>query len=324
MPGFFINHMLKFSFIIPAKPNSNILALNYLGNLNTVFDYEVIVSEGTSPSRQRNCAALKASGDILYFIDDDSRICESCIDILAAHFISTSATVVGGPSLTPTENSPLQHLFATALSSFLGSGAVRNRYKSSGKARQTTERELILCNMAIRRNIFLNNGGFDERLYPNEENEFLDRIHLQGLQLLHDPSLVVYRSQRSTITAFVKQIFNYGRGRGQQTQITYKISVTSFVPMLFVIYLILLLFLIPANIITIIPIILYALLCLLFSLIETINTKSRLTTLLFFLYPVMHISNGLGLFYGLLIGTKYRKETSPISIRIYKSFIKSP
>ena len=149
-----------------------------------------------------------------------------------------AVAVVGGPSVTPEGDSWLQQLFGYALASAFGSGAVNNRYRAYGEPRTTTDKELILCNLAVRRSVFIDLGGFNECLYPNEENEFLERVTSAGYTLLHVPAMFVFRSQRRTLKAFIRQMFSYGRGRGQQTLITSSYSVTSFIPLFFVAYLI--------------------------------------------------------------------------------------
>ena len=108
----------------------------------------------------------------------------------------------------------MQHSIAMAFASLFGGGGMRNRYRQTGGVRRTSDRELILCNLSFRRARFLALGGFDERLYPNEENELLERISRDGGRLIHDPELAVFRSQRPTFRAFCRQLYGYGRGRG--------------------------------------------------------------------------------------------------------------
>ena len=233
--------MTRFSCIIPVKPGGSIAALDALRRVaGREYPFEVLVAEGRLPSRQRNLAAQQATGDVLFFLDDDSRVSTDCLTQCAAALADLSAAVVGGPSLTPDSDSRMQKLFGAALTSPFGAGAMRNRYRSCGLLRETTEQELILCNLAIRRDVFLGLGGFDERLYPNEENELLDRISAAGYKLMHLPSMAVQRSQRPTLAAFMRQMFAYGRGRAQQSRIAGPRSPKSFIPLVFVVYLLLL------------------------------------------------------------------------------------
>ena len=316
--------MATFSFIIPVKPGGFIAAFAPLRLLEETehHQFEILVAEGCSPSRQRNAAAREARGDIIYFLDDDSIVLPDCLTICAEIMADPSVAVAGGPSLTPPNDSLLQQLFGCALSSLLGAGAVRNRYRAIGTTRSTTDKELILCNLAIRRGVFLNSGGFDVRLYPNEENELLDRIVSRGMKLVHAPEMAVQRSQRRTLWLFVRQMFTYGRGRAQQTLIAGPGTIIGFAPLLFLLYLALLMVL-PFNRLTLAPLFAYLALVLGFSAAAVIASGALSRLLLIPLYPLMHIANGWGLLYGLLGGKSGKSrecDASDITIRRSKEF----
>jgi hypothetical protein len=99
---------------------------------------------------------------------------------------------------------------------------MRARYRRLGNRRETGDRELILCNLAFHRDRFLECGGFDTSLYPNEENDLLDRMGDRGWVLIHDPELAVRRSQRPSFRAFFRQLFGYGRGRAEQLRRSFR------------------------------------------------------------------------------------------------------
>ena len=316
--------MATFSFIIPVKPGGFVAALAPLRQIGekTPHSFEILVAEGCSPSRQRNAAARQAQGDIIYFIDDDSLISQNGLTACAKIMEDSTVAAVGGPSLTPSSDSLLQQLIGSALSSLLGAGAVRNRYRASGTTRNTTEKELILCNLAIRRNIFIDSCGFDERLYPNEENELLDRIVSHGLRLVHAPEMAIRRSQRRTLRLFIRQMFSYGRGRAQQTLIAGPGTIIGFAPLLFLLYLCLLPF-VPFTRFTLAPLIIYIFLVLGFSAAAVVTSGLISRILLIPLYPVMHISNGWGLLCGLFAGKHGKSDGSnsaEITIRRIKEF----
>jgi cellulose synthase/poly-beta-1,6-N-acetylglucosamine synthase-like glycosyltransferase len=176
-----------------------------------------------------------------------------------------------------------------------------------------------LCNLAVRRSIFLDLGGFNESLYPNEENEFLERVVSAGYISIHDPSMRVFRSQRPTFPAFIRQMFSYGRGRGQQTLITASFSFTSFIPLFFVVYLVLTLIFIK-YVLLIVPLVIYVSACFVSSLLVLFRTGRVYTLLLMGLYPLMHCVNGLGLLWGLLRGKPEPAQDSFIRIRNIKGF----
>lgn len=199
-------------------------------------DFEIIVAEGKKPSRQRNCGAEAATGDILYFLDDDSLVVPDALQRLAAAFDDERVAAVGGPSVTPSSDSAFQRSVGWALASLFGGGAIRNRYRRSGTVRKSNDSELILCNLAFKRNCYLAAGGLNEKLYPNEENELIDRLLASGVYLLHDPDLYVTRSQRPTLKAYVRQMLTYGRGRAEQTLLTRRVGFKALLPAFFSLY----------------------------------------------------------------------------------------
>lgn len=310
------------SFIIPVKPGGEVAALAALRRVDgSCCPFEVLVAEGCAPSSQRNAAVGESCGDILYFLDDDSLVVPECLAICAGAMEDSSVAAAGGPSLTPVDDSPLQQLFGSAMSSIFGAGAARNRYRADGVLRETTDRELILCNLAIRREVFLALGGFDERLYPNEENELLDRILTSGLRLVHVPDMSVQRSQRGSLRQFIRQMFSYGRGRAQQTLISASVSIISFAPLLFVAYLIGLLFM-PGNVLILTPLITYIVLDGIFSLTAVCVSGVLSRSLLLFIFPLMHIANGCGLLWGLIGGVPEAPAGTPdtVTVRRIKAF----
>ncbi|SNB46638.1 glycosyltransferase [Geobacter sp. DSM 9736] len=291
---------IEFSIIIPVKPGGEVKALEALKRSSFPAErVELLIAEGTQPSRQRNMAAAQARGRFLYFLDDDSIIAAGSLERISHHFTDPQVGVVGGPSLTPPEDGPWQQAFGAAFSSILGGGGVRNRYRKHGRARFAGERELILCNLAIRREVFLQFNGFDERLYPNEENELLDRLLKAGFRSVHDPDIAVYRSQRATFRAFVRQLLTYGRGRGEQARISGKLPVSAAIPSLFLLYMLSLP--VVANAAYTLPLACYAFAVVCFAAADAVRVKrGMIMPLLLAVFPALHLSYGTGLIWGLL------------------------
>ena len=312
----------KISIIIPVKPGGEVTALERLRNTDYPDNLlEIFVAEGRCPSLQRNMAAGAAAGDILYFLDDDSRVATGFLHRAARHFDDPAVAVVGGPSLTPETDSLLQHAFSMTFTSLLGGGGMRNRYRQTGVLRTTTDRELILCNLGFRRELFLRMGGFDERLYPNEENELMDRIRREGGLLIHDPDLAVRRSQRQTIGAFCRQLHGYGRGRGEQTLISGVIKPVTFVPSLFLLYLLL----VPVvlNPLFCLPLACYLLMLVLATISQAAGAGRPLAALLLpVMMPLFHVCYGSGMIRGLLRPRRVRRDADScnVSIRRVKEF----
>jgi len=291
------------SVIIPVRPGG--VAQGVLESLATI-DYpkdriEVLVAEGTQPSKQRNEAAQRAQGDILYFLDDDSVIYPDLFRDVIKWFCDERIVAVGGPAVTRQTDPFLQKCFGYALGAYFGSLGMSYKFKAYGWVKEATERDLILANLAMRREVFLAAGGFDERLYPNEENELLNRLKAQGYHFIYNAEALVYRGQRENLFKFMQQLFSYGRGRMEHFFVSPSFFSPIFLmPLAFVVYLINLP-LAMLNLWYLVP--LGAYVCL--DLAQTIQIAleqrdGRVLLVVPWLFPLMHISYGCGLAWSIM------------------------
>jgi len=200
---------------------------------------EILIARGTQPSVQRNTGMRQARGDLIYFLDDDSVPEQASLRRAVSRFGDDKVVIVGGPNICPPNAPWLEQVFALALGSLLAFGPSRARYARVGSAREGSEKELILCNLLARRAPLLELGGFNEALYPNEENALMDQLQQLGFKLVYDTDFVVLRRPRSSLRAFCRMLLTYGRGRAEQFRVhpTFG-SVLNFVPPLFCLYLI--------------------------------------------------------------------------------------
>lgn len=227
--------------IIPARPDeSEVQAAAAAQQLDFPADkLEIILARGRQPSVQRNTALRAARGDLIYFLDDDSLPPSGNLQKAVVHFRDPQVQMLGGPNLCPSDAPELEQIFALVLSSWLAFGPSRARYAKVGQVRASSEKELILCNMMARRETLVKHGGFNEALYPNEENALMDEIQKEGGKLIYDPDFIVQRRPRRTLGSFCRMLRTYGRGRAEQFHETPTFgSALNFVPPLFVVYLI--------------------------------------------------------------------------------------
>lgn len=202
---------------------------------------EILVARGRQPSVQRNTALRAACGEWIYFLDDDALTPPDNLRRAERFFSEPKVAMVGGPNLCPPTAPFLERVFAVVLASWLAFGPSRARYAPVGELRDTGEKELILCNTLARRDALLALGGFNEALYPNEENALMDEMQKRGMRLVYDPEFFVHRRPRRTLGAFLKMLRTYGRGRAEQFRLhPTPGSALNFVPPLFCLYLALL------------------------------------------------------------------------------------
>ena len=232
--------------VIAARPGqAELRAVPAARALNYPSDkIDIIVARGKQPSAQRNAAIQAARGELIYFLDDDSVAAPDNLNRAVPLFKKAEVKMVGGPNLCPYDAPGLEQVFSLVLASWAFASS-RSRYAPVGARRETSEKELILCNLMARRDALLELGGFNEALYPNEENALMDELQKKGGKLIYDPELIVLRRPRSSLRAFMKMLMTYGRGRAEQFRLHPTTgSALNFAPPLFLIYL-LTLFLVP-------------------------------------------------------------------------------
>jgi succinoglycan biosynthesis protein ExoA len=278
---------------------------------------EIIVARGKQPSAQRNAALKAARGDLIYFLDDDSVPEPGNLRRAAAHFRDPKVQMAGGPNVCPREAPPLEQVFALVLASWLAFGPSRARYAAVGKVRETSEKELILCNQLARRQAMLELGGFNEALYPNEENALMDELQKRGGKLIYDPQLLVYRRPRSNLKSFAKMLMTYGRGRAEQFRLhPTPGSAPNFVPPLFCLYLLALpiLTLTPVGKICLVPLAFYALAVLVQAVVLAAGGRVFQSLAAIPLIVLTHILYGLGFWRGLFTTLRKQGQKPPTQV----------
>lgn len=206
------------SVIVPAPPSAtSVPAVEAARKLDwPSHRMEILLAKGRQPSRQRNLAWQQARGEWIYFLDDDALPPPDNLARVEDLLEDDKVAVIGGPSLVPDTVPSVERVFARVLNNPLAFGPSRARYARIGTPRTTSEKELILCNLCIRKSAMEMEGGFDEALYPNEENALMDAIQATGKQLRYEPDFIIHRRPRANWSAFARMVFRYGCGRMEQ------------------------------------------------------------------------------------------------------------
>lgn len=305
-----MNELTPFvSIIIAARPGqAEVLSAVAARTLDYPKDrLEILIARGRQPSVQRNRAVTEARGEFIYFLDDDSVPSEQNLMRGIELFRDAGVQIVGGPNLVPSTAPPLEQAFGQVMGAWLAFGPSSARYRKIGVLRASGEKELILCNMMFRKAAFTEHGGFDEALYPNEENALMDSIQSAGGRLLYDPEFFVERRPRPTVSAFERMLMTYGRGRAEQFRLHPTLgSLPNFVPPAFLAYLLALPFLPP---VLLWPLAIYALAVV--AQVSALNPclicgLPRLAPLI----VLSHLCYGAGFWHGLFTRLKSRNQPS--------------
>ena len=256
-------------------------------------------SNGTA----RNEGIKQAQGEILYFLDDDVMVKEDTFSQVISKFdYYHDVDIIGGPNITPIDSKLFQRCSGQALASLFGAANMQYKWAAIGQDRLTDDRALILCNLAARKRMFdRTKVNFNGHLTCAEENLLIQELKLKGHKILYCPQLAVYHERRKSLKELAQQIFKYGKGRAQLTlYLPRSLPLLNVLPSIFVLY-VMSLMLFP-NSVYVLPFLLYLVIDLLFSVYLSVIQKSAIAFPIFFiLFPVEHVSYGLGFLYGVFV-----------------------
>jgi glycosyltransferase involved in cell wall biosynthesis len=147
----------------------------------------------------RNAGARMAVGDVIVFIDADTSVEPGWAHALREAF-DDGATLVGGGLRWPEPRTLAEH------------------YQFGGRWHDETARNGFLpfvsgAHFAIRREVFLDLGGFDEVLPSAEDVDLSFRAQLAGHSVSFAPDAELVHWPRSTIWALFRQRMHHVRGR---------------------------------------------------------------------------------------------------------------
>lgn len=172
-----------------------------------------VVIDRASASAVRNRGVELSRGAVLYFLDDDVIVAPGAVDAVARCFAEhPEVDIVGGPNLTPADDPPFARLSGALLATAWGTGVTRARYGARDEG-PADERHLILCNLAMRRELFSERGLTFPALFGGEENALMGEAAHRGVSAWYAPDVLVHHRRRKTLLSYCEQIHRYGWGR---------------------------------------------------------------------------------------------------------------
>lgn len=259
---------------------------------------EIIIVKGKWLPIQRNIGAEHSTGHYIFYFDDDLIIPKGSIESALATFKNNpQISALGGPNVTPPKNTFLQHCFGYALASWFVGFNTATRYWPSSKIKNVTESNLTGCNMAFTKST-LDHTRFDPHLMPNEENNLLEKLRLNGKKLAYDAGFIVYHHRRPTLKKYIRQIYSWGKGRTDHIlREPDHFRIQYYVPVLFALYLLSLLF--CHHVYYLLPLFLYLILIIAFSLQTTFRAKNIAYIFVMpFIFTITHLAYAAGLIAG--------------------------
>lgn len=172
----------------------------------------VVPSGPVGPGAKRDLCAQKAQGEFLAFLDDDAYPVPGWLEAALEAFADPSVGAVGGPAVTPADDSVERWASGLVYESWLVGGPYAFRYRPL-PARDCDD--YPTCNLIVRRGVFDAIGGFDTRYWPGEDTvACLKIVHEQGLRIAYIPGALVYHHRRDMFAGHLRQMNRYAQHRG--------------------------------------------------------------------------------------------------------------
>ena len=272
-------------------------------------DYKILYNEERITPKSVNIGIKNAKNDIVIRLDAHSEYPNNYVSKCVYYLNNTDADNVGCLTLTKGENTVIGRAISSVLTSTFGVGNSKFRLNAKGGYVDTVPYG------AFRKELFNKIGYFNEELLRSEDNEINYRIRKNGGKVyLFDDIRTTYHP-RDSIQKLLKMAYQNGK---YATYTGYIIpgsmGIRHFVPFIFVISLIVGIavciarFKISTNLF-LCELLLYLILDLIFSF-KNIKNGILSSLVCIILYPLFHISYGIGSFAGIGKIMKNRKRTN--------------
>jgi len=187
-------------------PNYEIIVVNDGSTDNLIeiisnFPVQLINTPNQGLSNARNVGLHHAKGDIIVYIDDDAYPDPDWLNYLEYAFTHSFHAAIGGPNLVPAEDGFIAKCVASS------PGGPTHVLMTDEIAEHIPG-----CNMAFRRNILLQIGGFDP-VFKNagDDVDICWRVQDAGYTIGFHSSALVWHHRRNSVKAYWKQQKGYGK-----------------------------------------------------------------------------------------------------------------
>jgi glycosyltransferase involved in cell wall biosynthesis len=244
-----------------------------------------------------NQAIRAAKGDIIIRLDAHTDYEPDYFQKILETFQTTDADIVGGP-MRIAKGNKVQNAIGYATSTMFGIGNSSFHFENF----EGYTDSVYLG--AWKRAVFKTTGLFDLVFKRNQDDEFHYRAKSFGFKIYQNPAIKLYYHPRKNFKLLFKQYYQYGLYKPLVLKkIKSAVSLRHLIPPGFVVYLLLLpiCFIIPFYP-GLIPLLLY----ILGDLFFTLRSKRPVTELpaVMLVYPILHISYGIGFLVGFTKTTK--------------------
>ncbi len=269
---------------------------------DSMEDIKIIPTGPLTPGAKRNIGIKNAEGEIYAFIDSDAYPSKEWLENALKYLNNqTGVAAVGGPGLTPPEDSSMQKASGLVFSSLL-MGGLASRYKQK-KVSETDE--VHSCNLIVHKEVFEKIKGWNEKYWPGEDTLLCLEIRKKGWKIVEAQDVVVYHHRKPLFKKHLGQVWQFGLHRGFFAKKFggNSLKLGYFFPSFLLIFLLMGLVVGAFSkiwfIFYILLTILYVFICLFVAVVETRKCDIRLSPFVFLGIMTTHLTYGLAFLLGL-------------------------
>jgi GT2 family glycosyltransferase len=162
------------------------------------------------PAVSRNIAAASSKGGYLAFTDSDCSVDKYWLQELLSCFTGPDIAGAGGRQDMPEDESG----FGRTLSVFFKSIGFAAEYLRGPESKSIRTDHNPSCNVMYRKEAFLQEGGFSDKLWTSEDVDLDYRLRRKGYSLVFNPRAIVYHYRPRSLNEFKAKMFRYGLAQG--------------------------------------------------------------------------------------------------------------
>lgn len=279
-----------------------------LKSRNKCIRYKSISIDAPTAGKGRNFGVIAADGSVIAFTDGDC-VAEPDWLINSVRALSVKTGMVGGPNIIKHfKNSGVTKAIDLVTPTYLGSGGSPQFYKID---RVTEVYAVPCCNMVVKRSLFENIGGFNEKLRYNEDSDLCIRIRKKGYKIIYNPKAIIYHySGLDSYEEFVNFCNRYGYQRGNNAagnlELFTKFNALSIIVIATIASLLILSF-IHSTFATLLILLIGSIVLMLVVITLIVGIRNKTLKSFFFIFsifPTLHITYTCSFILGYLIGVK--------------------
>lgn len=165
----------------------------------------------TGPAEKRDIGIVKATGEVIAFLDDDSYPHRDWLKKGMEILQEKNVAAVCGPGLTPPKDTFAQQVTGGILSSIFASGPYYYRFV---KGTPQYVDDYPAYNMLVKKDVLIRVGGFGTKFYGGEDTAVCIKLINAGEKIYYHPDIVVYHHRRKFPMEYIRQVGNVGLHRG--------------------------------------------------------------------------------------------------------------